>query len=366
MRSPRALTGMALVLAVAAGAQAQVRTGPGPVRRPIPSGGSAAMQPSGLRYPLQLPVPTSLASATDPTVCSAHGGLGGGLACKALLPKGDLALVWTYPAMAQISGFHVYRVDGGGRTLVATQANGAAATIYIVDPPPADGYANACYAVTAFSPTDESGLSPPFCGGQARLMQTLTLSPTNLRSINRSHGKDENFIAGGAATNDKPSGSPDVGYSHQTRKFTFGDMSSNVIYRLGLLFDLSSVHSRNIVSARLGLETEASWTGAADPEHSAASDHSTSCAAVVAVGTAKWWKYTDWIGAAAVLRPGPSQGPDVSIDVTSIVRQWASSPEDANQGIVLLGEDENLDAFTESTCVTAYVPSSIKLTVIYN
>jgi hypothetical protein len=143
----------------------------------------------------RLPAPSQLAGfkhpaeATDPkdpkpTPCNAHGGLAGGLACQALLPKGGLALAWSY-GPGHIDGFRVYSVS---RTMarppsgrpepapasapgpatsapVATQTtrlDGQVATLVVLDPRPA-GFANECFTVTAFSGPEESDKSAPFC-----------------------------------------------------------------------------------------------------------------------------------------------------------------------------------------------------------
>jgi hypothetical protein len=54
----------------------------------------------------------------------------------------------------------------------------------------------------------------------------------------------------------------------------------------------------------------------------------------------------------------------VALDVTKIVAGWINDP---NQkfGLLLQGEDENLLAFTNSSCVTAYKPGSIRLEIKY-
>jgi len=64
-------------------------------------------------------------------------GFGGGLACKALLSTGALALVWNWSGGSNIDRFHVSRVDGGRRDLVGTQPHNqsdpSVFTLYIVD-----------------------------------------------------------------------------------------------------------------------------------------------------------------------------------------------------------------------------------------
>ena len=325
-----------------------------------------------------LPAPGHLGSATTPADCSAHGGFGAGLACKALLPQGRLALIWDYPAHDDVVGFHIYRVDGGQHLIVADQVNGAAGKAYVIDPPPADGYGAACYAVSAYTASEESQLSAPYCGNQARLIQTVTLTPKETLSVVRASDTTSSSPGmNGSSKTDLVDGLAEVGFSYTTDKrkvgFTVADLAINRIHRLGLHFDIAPILHHHIVSARLEMEVVSAWAsddniGAPWSNYplsnfSTPTDHSTSCAATLAEGTAKWWKYTDWIKASPAL-PAAAQGPDVAIDATRIVDGWANDAA-PNFGMVLIGEEENLSAFTEKSCVTQYDPSSFKLVIQY-
>ena len=318
-----------------------------------------------------LPPPTGLAGADDPAICGAHGGIAAGLACKALLPLGRLALVWDYPARADVVGFHVYRVDGAQRILVADQANGAAVRAYVIDPPPADGYATACYAVSAYSTSQESAVSDAFCGAGARLTQTLTLAPiARLTTFLETNTTSSGLNNGSRVLHDTDD-RPLVGDWHETDKNSFGDFAGNAAYRLGLYFDITPVMHRRIRSARLQFEVDSAWNGdgvihAPGPHMQAAdvpTDHQTSCAAVLSEGTARWWNYKDWILDSPV-KSAAAQGPDIAIDVTDIVNGWANSAR-PNFGFVLKSDDENMAAFTEKVCVTQYVPASFQLVIQY-
>jgi hypothetical protein len=165
-------------------------------RTPIPAPGPPVMGPGVPMAAGRLPAPSQLlgfkhpAEATDPrdrqpTPCNVHGGIAGGLACQALLPKGGLALVWSY-GPAHVDGFRVYSVPRSmarppGRpepaavavapgpainAPIATQATrlegGQVATLVVLDPRPA-GFGNECFAVTAFAGAEESEKSAPFC-----------------------------------------------------------------------------------------------------------------------------------------------------------------------------------------------------------
>ncbi len=336
---------------------------------PAPTGrDSVSDRPPGFL----LPPPSGLTNADDPKICGAHGGVGAGLACKALLPLGRLALVWEYPARTDVIGFHIYRVDGDQHALVAEQSNGAAVKAYVIDPPPEDGYAAACYAVSAFSASQESSASSPFCGAQARLAQTLSLSPTAVMSSWMGSSSSSTGVSNGSTIRRDVDNRPSVGFQHSTQKNVFGDLASNTAYRLGIYFDISPVMHRKIRSARLQLEVASTWQGKGNigapfPHYQARdvpSDHQSSCAAILSEGTARWWNYTEWILDSPV-KSAAAQGPDISIDVTDIVNGWANDRRE-NFGFVLKGEDEDLTAFTERSCVTQYVPASLKLVIQYD
>jgi hypothetical protein len=142
-----------------------------------------------------------------------------------------------------------------------------------------------------------------------------------------------------------------------------GDIQDDYIYRAALLFDISSLAGRTIRSAHLAMSVDNAYLDPSMSWETIPSDHRTSCAAKIGVGLARWWSYSDWIEDAIVLRPGEYNGPDISMDVTPIVQGWRHG--EPNFGIVLEGEEENLNAFTEKGCITTYQPASIKLVVEY-
>jgi hypothetical protein len=297
---------------------------------------------------LPLVAPSDVQSTVDPKICTDHGGLGGGLACSALLPQGRLALIWGWSGQA-VDGFNVYRVDGGQRARAGRQANGKEATVYIVDPVPAGGYDGKCYAVSAYRGAEESPLSAAFCAGGGSVLQTATITPGQARSM------FERVDPDGGGKGD--SGRWDAGYSFFADTNILGDSTYNRISRLALYFDTASVAHRKIYSARLKLSVTKTFL---DDEGFA--DHYTSCAARIGKGLDRWWTHGDWIDATEVLRPGRAQGPDVVIDVTAIVRDWAQFP-DNNFGLVLMGETEDLGSFTVKTCETTYDPARAQLEV---
>jgi hypothetical protein len=311
----------------------------------------------------KLAAPAGAASTADPKTCTDHGGLGGGLACAALLPQGRLALVWSWAGTAA-DGFNVYRVDGGQRTRVGRQANGKDVTLYVIDPVPADGYSGKCYAVSAYRGAEESDLSAPACTDGGTAMQTATLTPGAADSSTRA-----NQIQTGIA--DYPAGEIYVydsgvyaaGYDYYREVSFWGDFARSQFSRLAILFDTSPLSNKTIYTAHLKL-TVATTKVNQDPDPKVNSDHSTSCVKRVGLATANWWLYHgDWIEVPAATAPRIDQvGPNVDIDVTDFVRGWAQAPK-TNFGIVLMGDNENLSTFTNAACRTAYDPASVQLQV---
>ena len=163
-----------------------------------------------------------------------------------------------------------------------------------------------------------------------------------------------------------------LGFSYGTNKSILGDHNYDKIARVGLDFDVSPLKGKRIQSARLTLNVDATWLGAdnggswADPSSSNPSlkNRHYSCLAQIGTGKDEWWKYeydNEWIDANVVTTPGASEGPAISVDVTSIVQGWANGGP--NFGLVLIGPEENLNAFTENACYTDFARDHVKLDV---
>lgn len=331
-----------------------------PQVQPLPASGTTANQQDLAQLARMLATPTGLTSVTDPQVCTQHGGVGAGLACKALLPQGRLALVWSWQAgETAATGFHIYRVDHGQHSSVGDQSNGGAVTVFIVDPPTADGYASACYAISAFGGGQESSLSTAYCPGGGATVQTFSLPLTTLRSSQR---VGSSIVAYAGLSDQSDSGAITVGYSYKL--VTGPDHWIDSAWRTGLLFDASQVMGRKIISARLKLSVDKAWVWSGEPQanlSSSPTDRATSCAAKIGVGVDHWWNNNEWIDGTTVLTPGLYTGPDFSMDVTAIVSAWAN--RGTNYGFVLEGEEENFGAETKKGCVTQYVPGAAVLEV---
>ena len=316
-------------------------------------------QPKGVKRETAratLPAPVDLASTTDPQVCSRHLGNAQFLdsfICQAI-GGGTLTLVWEWPGKENIAGYRIYRVDGGRRERVHAQANGKEVMVDLLKAP-VGGFSGKCYAVVAYKGKLESDLSNPFCVGGGRVLQAVTLDPDHRRC----KGKIRDGYTGVAGRilhdGDLWNCRDEVGFYYRTDKSSQGDYFDNQIYRSGVHFDLDSLKGKKIWSAKLKLTVDTSHVG-----NGSETNHHTSCVARIATGIDRWWKYSDWIDMSLALEPDEANGPDVSYDVTKIVRGWVSGAK-PNFGFVLLGSEENLNAFAEKACYTSY--ASIQLEV---
>jgi hypothetical protein len=328
--------------------------------------------PPGL-HQQTLPPPIDLTSTTDEPTCSQHGGLGAGLACKAVFPLGQLVLVWSWPGHTPLTGYRVYRVDGGQRTLVGSQTQGdgkAPYTIFIFQTVPTGGYAGECFAATAYSGGVESPLSAQFCVGGRSVVQVATLPASHMRSLTLVRTITQQTAAGcsmcvsGDTTtiineNTQATALPHVGY----------DPNLGSVARTGVYFDLTPYMYKTIKSARLNMSVQISATNATSTDGSDLTDHYTSCIAQIGVGMDQWWTFNDWFDVSVVQTNVQQMGPEVSFDVTPIVQQWASGT--TNNGFVLMGAADapgvNFQNFASGTdCLTIYRADDVQLVVEYD
>jgi hypothetical protein len=86
---------------------------------------------------------------------------------------------------------------------------------------------------------------------------------------------------------------------------------------------------------------------------------STAASALVILITA--WDSQSWInGEFGGTNPGRVHGPDVALDVTKIVADWASGRA-ANYGFVLKGELEDAGAFRNDACLSIFANPSLEI-----
>jgi hypothetical protein len=313
-----------------------------------------------------VPPPRNLTYTNDAGACVAHGGRGsaegivGGLICKNLIPQGQLVLVWDYGESRALKGFRVYESVGGAtERLVATQ--NPEVTLYLPDPKQSGGYAKACFRVTALMGNQESAPSAWFCGNQARLMQTMILTPSVMRGVDR--GNDDFHPTQTLVDADVFW----AGYIFDAWDEYGGHHYSNDFFRGAVLFDPAVLVGVQILSARLHLQVQDTCStlgGNGD-----CVDYFTSCGARLFEGSSQdpWWGKRNWIATGNLITaPGVQTGPAIVFDVTDAVRRWAAlSP---NTGLVLAGDHETIikgEFPGIPKCFTIYVPKSVTLEVNY-
>jgi hypothetical protein len=302
--------------------------------------------------------PTGLTSTLDPKVCGDHAGFAGFI-CLATIPAGHLTLVWDWApstAYQDLDGYRIYRVDGGRRTVVGTQ-NSADIKIQAFEQP-ASGFAGQCFAVSAHKNGAESALSVPFCPSGGSTTQKIVLYATQQRSV-AIYAGDTTGLAGLASSRSsgpRPSDSLKVGYLSTANKVVLGDSFGNLAYRTGLQFNTESLMGRSIYRALLKLHVWTSQVGASN-------DTFWSCATAIGIAADSWWGSQSWInGEFGEVNPGRVHGPDVALDVTKIVADWASGRA-TNFGLVLKGDSEDMGAFRSDACLSTF--SNPSLEVVY-
>ena len=333
--------------------------------RVIPSGAlteQTSQRGSAISAALKIASPTGVHAVIGGPECAAHVGALGALVCPDMIKSGDLLLGWEWQpgaGPAQIDGYRVYRVDGGAHELVYTQANKRDVTL--VDVPKSSGVSGRCYAVAAYAGARESAPSGAFCAGAASSAKTVVLQPLHRRSSHASGGAKGNPISGSfsEAIADDPMV---VGFAYSAEEHTFGDSHYYQYHRAGVVFDVSSLRNRRIVSARLRVTINSS--------EGAGNNHS--CTTGVGSGTEFWWKNSAWLAGSfpsdsptsvadqgAGITPTDT-GPEITADVTPIVAGWLRG--EPNYGFIMKNADENPNAFTNKRCLTTYVKPLLDVT----
>lgn len=314
-----------------------------PVAGPV-AYGNATRNTAG-RLTIAVAPPINTRNVDSAATCAAHAGLVGSLVCPDLIKTGDLLLVWDWQANAgpaEIDGYRVYRVDGGARTLAYTRTGKSLTLADIVRP--AGGYGGACYAISAFTASLESALSPAYCTNGGSTTKTLRLGAIHERSSWKKH------VGGGFSKT--PADGTVVGFEYSSEKLTFGDNSTAIVHRAAFAFDVSQILNHRVVSATLHATIRSSY--------GAGNNHS--CATQVGTGTEFWWQNAAWLDATFGAGIVPTDtGPIISADVTTLVAPWSRG--EPNYGFVLRNDDENLGAFTNKNCVTDF--TSPTLDIVY-
>lgn len=306
------------------------------------------------------PAPTALSNTTDPPTCTAHAGLGGGLACLAGINAGMLALIWNWSPsrfVKSVDGYKVYRVDGSQHTLVSTQNNGTDVTLALLNKP-SDGFNGKCYVVTAYKGKSESSDSGFFCAGNYQggtIVENFTLTPSNTRTVDHHY----NYVGYGPGCGLSSLGTGPrpglwVGFIHgysssggfTCSEDTFVDQTA-VGFNLGGVGVILRNPKASVQSARFLFKK---LDSGAD-----------TCLAGIHLPNGDWSNAQDLIPNSDFISglpwsvPGVSfnsgqvkiSGANFSIDVASLVNDWAKGNR-PNNGLLLIGGNEDTSGYHDN------------------
>ena len=320
------------------------------------------------------PAPQNLRQPGGMQDCRDHAGAAGGLVCATVYgPSGQgLALIWDAYS-EKVDGFKLYTIRGT-RKAISPQinANGNGSTFGYVGGS-SSSFSGQCFVVTAYSGTNESADSKPFCVNGSVGGTSATLTADHVNSYEASKGGNTGALgpvldglldpAGIFKSLLTPnshgfvSGAVVVGYEHRTSKSALGDGYYNMFARGATHFDTTSIKGHYVSSATLTLSVDYAYTGTGNTPQSTQN----SCTISVAPSTEVWWSET---GSLAKTDPSASvtvaADQTVTIDLTRLARTWANGAP--NDGLVFTGGDENLNAFTESSCLSKYLTPSLAVT----
>ncbi len=141
-----------------------------------------------------------------------------------------------------------------------------------------------------------------------------------------------------------------AGYDHVLDTGVFGEKKAG-IYRSYVMFP-NIPHGTNVVKALLGLHQIFNGTDAT----------SFQCFGGVAPAIAPWTSNNNFVDGDFGF-PAPAQyiGPDATVDVTSIVKAWASGKL-VNNGFVLRGSDESTFIGADGDCHYLFSPIELRIT----
>jgi hypothetical protein len=341
--------------------------------------------PKGLTVFTPPPPPDSLNNTTDPPTCTNHAGFGGGLACLAGIPKGQLALIWNWTpikGVPNVDGFNVYRVDGGQHTRVAQQNakldSGAAATLALLDPP-SDGFNGKCYVVTSYVGTTESHDSGFFCAGGYQggaIVESFTQQPTAMQTFSHHYHFDGG--CGLTQTGTLPSAPNLVGFYHG---YSWGPFDKtcqvdNTAWETALGFDLGGAGTilrnpkANLQSATLTFQRmDGSTASCVAGVHLPTIDWSHFAGQMIPVPHDDYRGNIPWGPAGVNADLGvvkiSNGGGSYVIDVASAVSDFAKGNR-ANHGFLLVGGNEDFSGEDNTHCDVSYGNFTLNIKVVIN
>jgi hypothetical protein len=338
---------------------------------PTPNKGVMLAPNAGLVQ--QLPAPInftdlgSVANLSDKNswqpVCTAHGGSGGSFACYIAVPAGKLVVLWDYPFSTPIDGFRIYpagAAPSGPTTIhvlqtinpLATQSN-PSIRLTVLDMP----HAGACYTVTAFHGNAESNKSTQHCIGFSGIAKKISLQPDKVGAMVEDwyyyvpqevwkQSNEQPFTRDLLYTT--------VGYTHVAS--TYSDNAhtqvttwTNSLYRGFMHFNTYVLNGANIAQAKLNLHADSG--GMTCLAHWGAADHMWNPGDHLTIGGT-------WYGGSTIM------GPDLSLDVTPVVQDWANFPTH-NTGFAVLPDQAEVIyqmIILSSSCLTNFPSASLDVT----
>ena len=286
--------------------------------------------------------PTNLTNTTSQTICGQHGGLAG-LFCPDALHNGYLVLVWDYANQTGVDGYHVYQTDHGQHTQVDDQKNNQVTVSFLK--PTSAGFLGNCYVVNPYKNGADLASSNTFCMpskyslGPVKLGHSLSPNMTTL-SLFRWDYRVNDYTCFGCLGGEygKACLTPCVGW--ETYKSGDGPSLNHeiTVWRSYLAFNWTiPLHNLNVYKATVNLTTAPN----SDP----------SCYGGIAPALAQWEGNKDWVqGDFTYNEPHTVNGTTFSIDVTSIVRDWASGKV-RNFGFVMSGSNETGSEPDNAACI---------------
>ena len=332
----------------------------------------------GLHLVVVPPAPDSLTNTTDPPTCTNHAGLGGGLACYAGIPKGQLALIWNWSprsGVPNVDGFRVYRVDGAQHTLIYNQANGKDATLALVDPP-ADGFNGKCYVVTSYLGKGESPDSNYFCAGGYQggaIVESFNLTLSHLNPVWHSY----HFSGGGpgcglSQVGTGPVSGNNVGYIHSYDSSAgLTCQETTVVAQTAIAFELGA--------AGIVLRNPKASVQSATLSFRRTDGTNTSCLAGLRLPTVDWTSAQDLIPNTDYYRNIPTgngtsvngdgvviSGSNYSFAVQKPINDWAKGLA-PNYGFLLTGPNEDTSGYHDNNrCFSTFGGFALSVKVVIN
>lgn len=306
--------------------------------------------------PVYVAAPQNVATTTSIQTCSSHAV---SFACMVAMKSAYYVLIWDWSnakcpsgdqCPAAVDGYHVYQ------------------NYKLLDSAPKDQTALAfdpkqvgtpCFSVTAYHGSTESVQSSLVCVnlGDAAGVHSQFFAPQYVQSVERDEAKG---ALGSDSRNDTTTqGTLSAGFKYTTQPgpTSLGDVALNSADRGAVVFDLSSIGPRYIQSAILHLHVLSTTLGAQYQ-----TNNHTNCIAKIGTGQSDWWDNTAWFDGDWFANLSRSDGPDLSIDVTHYVQSWVGGAN--NYGFIFQGSEENMNAYTENSCLSTYGSPSLEVKLI--